>query len=169
VGENGLTLSWVGTDAVHRLNLISAPDGSNFANKTTFEETSPSGLALATVVGPTEALLFLAWTGSDRRLNIMSFPPGSAAKVTLNEISNFAPALAFSPAGSVNTFILAWTGTDGRINMMRSADGSNFGDKVTLDDTSAFGPALVHAPGAPFLIAWTGTDQHRSLNAAVFG
>jgi hypothetical protein len=66
----------------------------------------------------------------------------------------------------MGTLVLAWTGTDHRLNVMTSQDGTNFGNKVTFNETSAFAPALAFAPNAPFFIAWTGTDAQKHLNVA---
>jgi hypothetical protein len=55
----------------------------------------------------------------------------------------------------MTTLVLAWAGTDHRLNVMTSQDGTNFGNKVTFNETSAFAPALAFVPNAPFFIAWT--------------
>src|SRR5438477_11010352 len=46
---------------------------------------------------------------------------------------------------------------------MSSADGINFGNKVTLGETSVSGPGLAFIGGRLFLL-WGGTDDNRSLN-----
>jgi hypothetical protein len=118
-GGNGtLVLAWTGTD--RHINLLtlagdaySTPSPSGGA-KTRFEEAkSGSAPALCSHQGS----LILAWTGSDRHVNILAGaeePYG--APVRLEEArSGSAPALC-SHQGSL---FVAWSGTDHHLNVAR--------------------------------------------------
>src|SRR5512142_791783 len=80
---------------------------------------------------------------------------------TLPETSSFAPAVAEFSGG----LAIAWTGGDGRLNVETSPDGSTFGNKVTLPETSNAGPALVQLGLANLVIAWTGGDGRLNVEA----
>jgi hypothetical protein len=60
---------------------------------------------------------------------------------------------------------VAWTGTDigHHLNVMSTTDAVTFANKVTLAETSPFGPALAFGDGRLFL-AWAGSDNENSLN-----
>ena len=75
---------------------------------------------------------YLAWTGTNGKLNIQPVPAGQP--VTLNQNSNQGPALAFFKSN----LYLAWTGTDGKLNVISSADGTNFVNQVTFSAVSAY-------------------------------
>jgi hypothetical protein len=64
-----------------------------------------------------------------------------------------------------NELLLSWSGTnpDNNLNILRSGDGVNFGNKVTIGETSGFAPNLGIIDNAP-VIVWTGKDQSQSLN-----
>jgi hypothetical protein len=158
-------IAWKGTDLAHLLNLEFSPGPGG--SKTTFGETSIEGptLTFANFL-QAEPDLLIAWTGTDNRLNVLFFPiPGTPTKVTLAESSFHAPAIAFFGSQGATTILLAWTGTDGRLNTMTSPDGRTFGNKVTTNETSAFGPALATFSNG-FFIAWAGTDLQRHVNVA---
>ncbi len=59
--------------------------------------------------------LWLAWTGTDRRLNVMSSPDGVSfgQKMVLDERSSTQPALAVHNG----RLVIAWTGGGNRINV----------------------------------------------------
>lgn len=87
-------------------------------------------------------------------------------KTTLAESAIGAPTLA-----NVNQYTsplaIAWTGTDGthHVNVGRSFNPTTFAgfNKVTLNETSPYGPGLTFGNNQVFL-AWTGTDEQHSLN-----
>src|SRR5207249_6005699 len=104
---------------------------------------------------------YIAWTGTDFRLNVMSSADGHtfANKVTLGETSDSAPALCF--AGT--KLYLIWQGRDANssLNIMESTNGTAFTNKVTLGDSSDFRPAMTKA--AKLELAWTGRDAGHHL------
>ena len=118
----------------------------------------------------------LAWTGTDARhsLNILKSSDGVTygGKVTFAESSATRPAVA--AIGAPPTVVLAWTGTDVHhsLNLLcqGTACGADAGSvrKFTFtSDTSLSSPALTRY-GNGFLLAWAGTDVHRSLNVLPF-
>src|SRR5215813_12206107 len=95
---------------------------------------------------------YIAWTGTDGKLNVQSLPAGQPT--TLNQTSNQGPALA-----SYNNLIyLAWTGTNGRLNVIFSADGKNWVNQVTLGQTSKLAPASALGPFQVEALVWTGAN-----------
>jgi len=165
--QGRLTIAWTGTDG--RLNIMSSSDGINFGDKVTLEETSNAAPALVTaalVDLPLPGRLYLGWTGTDGRLNVMSSLDGVnfESKVTLEDTSNVAPVLK----DFTGRLYIAWTGTDGRLNVMSSSDGVNFGGKVTLGETSFAAPAL-EVFSSRFNIAWTGTDGRLNIMSSLDG
>jgi len=162
-----LYIAWTGTDG--RLNIMSSDNGIDFTNKATLREASVAAPALITAALrglPLPGRLYLAWTGTDGRLNVMSSDNGRdfTNKVTLGETSNVAPALV----DYEGRLYLAWTGTDGRLNVMRSDNGRDFTNKVTLGETSVHAPALV-VFSARLNIAWTGTDGRLNIMSSLDG
>ena len=105
-----------------------------------------SGPSLAKFGGSTIDHLYVAWRGTDNRLNVAHFNPSDpthlANKVTLSEFSLNAPSLAvFS-----GRLYLSWRGTDGRLNIISSADGRTFTTKVTYNIQIRTSPTLVPTP-----------------------
>lgn len=95
-------------------------------------------------------------------------PPAIVAKATLADTSIDGPSLWTTDSGDVRA-ILAWSGTDTahRLNVMTSANGMTYGDKVTLNETSNYRPAVASSggeTGTRIDIAWTGMDSNHSLN-----
>ncbi len=100
-------------------------------------------------------------------------PPHELSKVTLSDFSIDGPALWTSPTGPIRAE-LGWVGggrdTAHHINLMTSGDGVHWGDKITLNDTSASRPGLTRYSAATndnVVVAWTGTDANHSLNVLV--
>lgn len=130
--------------------------------KTTLEETSEVGMALAQWGHRTH----MAWTGTDqsKKLNVISSTNGHQFenKVTLLETSPHAPALALGPNSRI---YMAWTGRDSRnrLNVIQSTNGRTWTNKATLGDTSIAAPALAFFKGKLYL-AWTGKDERHRLN-----
>ena len=90
------------------------------AAKVTTEETvywhsgdSPNGTGPALVSHG--GRLWVAWTGSDRRLNVMSSRDGMTfhQRVVLDERSSVQPALAVHD----DRLVMAWAGGGNRINL----------------------------------------------------
>jgi hypothetical protein len=101
--------------------------------------------------------------------SVTSGAPKEATKVVLADTSIDGPAIMATYAPAT---VLAWTGTDSahRINLMTSSDGLHYGNKITLNETSLWRPAIAFIDsgrGAPYgtiVLAWTGTDANHTLN-----
>jgi hypothetical protein len=91
-----------------------------------------------------------------------NLPPG---KKTLPESAIGGPVLA--NVDEYQPLAIAWTGTDlaHHLNVGRSSNPTTFAgfNKVTLNESSPYGPALAFGNNTLFL-AWTGTDAMHSLN-----
>jgi len=126
--------------------------GTQPPQKTVLDETSRKAPALAWC----KSRLYLAWTGTDHRLNLASSPEGKefAWTRTYQATSNVAPAMTVFK-GKLH---LAWTGTDGRLNLAWSPDGEHFARKRVLPETSSAAPALTTDRNR-LCLAWTGTDR----------
>ncbi len=142
-------VGWTGRNTAHNVNLMSYNAGHDtFDPAIVLTDTTPvgSGPSLAQFGGTTPDHLYLAWRGTDNRLNVAHFNPSDpthlASKVTLSETSHNAPSLGvFS-----GRLYLSWQGTDGRLNIISSADGSTFDTKVTYNIQIRTSPALVATP-----------------------
>jgi hypothetical protein len=155
--DYALILGWSGTDG--HLNIITSIDGINWQNKVTIStETTSHELSLAFDNSSVAPRIFLAWTGQDACLNVMSSTDRNLQswgnKSTSTETSAHGPALLFING----RLFLAWTGTDSRLNVMSSADlGATWQPKVTLNETSSTEPALAFW-NVSLILMWTGTD-----------
>jgi hypothetical protein len=124
--------------------------------KVTLTDTSKAGPGLTTFDGR----LYLAWTGTDGRLNVARASDGLhfEDKVTLSERSR---ELAAPPLTAFDgKLYLAWTGVDQHLNVMSSSDGRSFDSKVTLGERSLVGGPALAVYGGKLYLAWTGTDRH---------
>lgn len=173
-----LHVAWTGSDM--RLNTMSSPDCRHFVAKRTLRhrssttettrrnrvvsagvsagvydsETTTTTVPLAPALAATTTGVHLAWTGTDRRLNVWGPGLGAAGHVVLPERSPHPPALAaWGP-----DVVLAWTGTDRHLNVIHTRDGSWVRPR-RLDETSPCAPAIA-AAGRELVVAWTGTDRH---------
>jgi len=102
------------------------------------------------------ATTYLAWTGTDGKLNVISSSDGTnwGNQATLGQTSNNAPALI----ASSNLLSLVWTGTDGKLNLIFSSDGQTWVDQVTLSQTSSLAPASAAGPYQVQALAFTGAN-----------
>lgn len=87
---------------------VTTEESSHWASSESSTETGP---ALVSHGGR----LWVAWAGTDRRLNLMSSPDGFSFdhKVVLEERSSAQPALAVHNG----RLVIAWTGGGNRINV----------------------------------------------------
>lgn len=116
--------------------------------------------------------LFLAWTGTDNHLNIMSSADLGASwqnKRTLNETSPTEPSLVVFNG----KLILMWNGTDfaNHLNFIESGDGGlTWGNKITIGDTSGHHPAWLGLKPLPNEMAQreTAIEELTSLHAPHF-
>jgi hypothetical protein len=109
--------------------------------------------------------LYLAWTGDDQSINVMSSTGGlvfSGRKI-LPGRSRFGPGIAAVDGRP----IVAWTDTNtGEVLMMNGLDADIF----PTGETSIAAPALglLHQfASEPLILAWTGTDPDQRLNVKV--
>ncbi len=129
-----------------------------------------SVVALLTAVVLTISGVAPAWAASQH-------PTGATAratpavlninKVTLPETSIDGPALSsLFASNSAYQSVIAWTGTDAahHLNVETSANGLDFGNKLTLNETSPYRPDVTQAAGGLIVVAWTGSDANHSLN-----
>ena len=142
-------VGWTGRNPHHNLNLMSYNAGrGTFGPAVTFTDTSPagSGPSLVEFGGTTVNDIYVAWRGTDNRLNVAHFnassPTHLANKVTLSEFSFSSPSLAVFNG----RLYLSWQGTDGRLNVISSADGTTFNTKVTYNIKIRTSPTLVTTP-----------------------
>lgn len=174
IDGKSLALAWAGTDGAGlltdsggRLNVASSADGLHFGSKTVIpDEATRHAPSLAW--DPTSKTAFLAWTGLDKALNVMSSPDLAtwSHKVVLRETSPYGPALVFGNG----LLFLAWTGEDAALNVRASANGLVWDDfnKITLGETSDAAPALAFDSGTVRLL-WAGIDHKLNYLESVNG
>ncbi|HEX7772438.1 MAG TPA: hypothetical protein VF435_08440 [Pyrinomonadaceae bacterium] len=125
------------------LNVLSLPSGP----LATLNQPSNHAPAVAFFKG----LVYLAWTGTDGRLNVISYDGTNwANQITLGQHSNNGPALI----ASNNLLSLVWTGTNGNLNLIFSSDGKQWQNQVTLSQTSGVAPASALGAFQDQAIAW---------------
>ncbi|KNY25574.1 hypothetical protein [Pseudobacteroides cellulosolvens] len=118
--------------------------------------------------------LFLAWTGTDKRLNTLSMDVSQCnkrifsvySKTTLYEYSNYGPSISFGAA----TLCLAWTDYNKRINVMtKNVNYSTWTNKNVLNEYAKRSPTCKFKyrliSSGNFQLCWTGTDN--CLNSVV--
>jgi hypothetical protein len=153
--------------------VVKGPSGYQLQSKVRLGVAiTPSLTPAATVFN---GRLYLAWTGTDGRLNVICSADGAhfTNKVTLGDTSHTGPTLA----AFNGRLYLGWTGTDGHLNVESSANGMGFGNKVTLGDTSYLlvggrqvdmSPALA-AFGGRLYLAFTGDDWRLNVESSANG
>lgn len=157
----GLMLAWTGTDS--HVNLVMAADVQPGAPVQLTQaknrlEVARSGQAPA-VCGHGEAVA-LAWTGTDRHVNVLvnAAAPARPPLRLEQARSSAAPALC----SHQGTLALAWTGTDRHINLLANAEDPGLAP-VRLEEAKSSGaPALCSHDGT-LVLAWTGTDRRPNL------
>ncbi len=156
--DSRLILAWSGTDDPSHLNIMISTDGLTWPTSTKFiipkETTHHSpGLAFDGV-----NTTFIAWTGTDDHLNIMSSTAPAlnswTGKHTNGETSHHAPALAFG----AGLLFVAWTGTDDQLNVATTTNNGVSWIKKRVLEKSNTQPWISFANGTLFL-CWQGTDQ----------
>jgi len=172
-------LAWTGTDLC--LNMASSPDGREFVDKQRLaehsykqvrksssgsDESTTETIALPPSVTGCGERLYLAWTGTDRALNVLAVRPSpNATKVTLKQRSSESPSLIASPRASL---VLAWTGTDRHVNLLSMADGWS-GGPVRLPAAKTGAAPAVCSHNGSLIVAWTGSDRRVNLLTAADG
>jgi hypothetical protein len=146
------------------LGMLMLPATAAFAQVTTLAATSFVGPAFQVNWGRN----YIAWTGTDNRLNIGSYLNGAqSGAITLPETSYFAPSLTSFAA----RLCIGWTGTDTHLNVVcSSSDWMSFPyAKVTLPDTSHVGLALATDDHGRLFMAWTGPDGRLNVSSSSDG
>ncbi|HEY1323894.1 MAG TPA: hypothetical protein VGF32_26790 [Streptosporangiaceae bacterium] len=160
-GGGGLTLAWTGTDT--HVNLIPVaqhqPGGP-------FQLTGPKNTFDLARTGQAPAVCrhrdgtALAWTGTDRHVNILVNADDPACPLLRLEQarSSSRPALC-SHRG---VLAVAWTGSDRRVNVLTSAvDPARPPLRLEQAKTSA-APALCSHRDT-LILGWTGSDRRPNL------
>jgi hypothetical protein len=163
-----VTADWVRADAPLLLEAcigMTFGQYSGFVNQCISAQTSGQGPSMAWLNGT----LYLAWTGADEKLNLMSstdggltfgnqFPPPQHSSQTSAE----SPSLCVANG----ILYIAWTGADSKLNVATvTVDGTQvtgFSTPKTYGETTDFAPALAWLNGT-FYLAWTGTDEKLNI------
>jgi len=153
-GPGALALAWTGTDS--RVNVVMLAAGGQHpaqpsAPKSTIEVARTSS---GPAVCSHQDAVVVAWTGTDRHVNLMS-PARPPLWLELAK-SGSAPAVC----SHQGTLALAWTGSDRRINVVTDIDNPH---PIRLEQAkSSYSPALCSHRGE-LVLAWTGTDRRPNL------
>lgn len=100
----------------------------------------------------------LAWTRTDRNINVIFSPVGpSPVLLPLEATTSAAPALC----SLGDDVVLAWTGTDRHINLSVIRDQTAY-RPVRLNQTTSYAPAVCSFLG-DLLLAWTGSDKRLNI------
>ncbi|MGZ3677355.1 MAG: polysaccharide deacetylase family protein [Ktedonobacterales bacterium] len=159
-------LAWTGTDASHRLNVMTTAIGTKYGNKVTLSDTSFTQPA---VTRTPNGKVAIAWSGSDagHTLNVLYDVYGARVKLTLwGETSSFKPALAASTDGAL---VLAWTGMDSgrRLNLLNISTNPPIsrGWKATLWTVSGkTGPNLsFEASRSEYILSWAAVSPANQI------
>jgi hypothetical protein len=170
-GGSKIYVAWTaGNDPGYHLNIMSTQNTlANWGSKQVLNESSHSGPALAyapPLPGHTQGVLFLAWTGTDGRINIRRSYDGQnwndSDKIVLQQWAIDSPGIAyFYP-----NLYLFWRGTIGdQIWVSMSSDlGNTFHSQVMIPNQSTdYTPGLTLA-GNDLILAWRGTDTAHQIN-----
>jgi hypothetical protein len=171
-GERTMVLAWTGTDAQHRLNLLTNTNGSTWTNKRTLSETSFVRPAVERVTYMAGGDVVLAWTGTDPRhtLNALwnAYNNGNSPikKVTFwGDMSFTAPALAMTG----DRIYVAWAGTDPyhSLNIMALSQRTLkvIAIKRYLPFNSSARPSISIGSSNSLLLSWT--NQAGQLSFAI--
>ncbi|HEY5004889.1 MAG TPA: hypothetical protein VII61_17125 [Ktedonobacteraceae bacterium] len=170
LNQTTILIGWTGRNTAHNLNLMTYTTTTRaFGPAHVLTETTlfGSGLSLATWNGN----LYVAWLGTDHRINIGQYNPTNPShltqKVTLNERSNNAPSItAFAMPQFDRYLYLSWRGTDGRLNIISTGDGNQFGMKSTYPITIRTSPSL--SATYSLVIGWEDTSANSHIAAASY-
>ena len=169
-----LYLAWVGHSLKPwvdwKICLAYSPDGREITGQQRLDQRSYGMRASDDHTGPypgpalavSGEHLYLAWTGSDGRVNILADPDSPLGPpVRLDEArSKQDPALASHQGG----LVLAWTGTDHCVNILVDPDSPHDVPARLVEARSRRGPALCSHQGG-LVLAWTGTDHRVNIVA----
>jgi hypothetical protein len=106
-----LEIAWAGTDKDHHLNVESSSNGVNFGNKVSLRETNiarRSGVQPAPALASFSGGLYIAWKGTDERLNVEASNNGvtfAGKSIYSRSAEDTGPELA-DVGGSLD---MAWT------------------------------------------------------------
>ena len=160
--ERTLVLAWTGTDALHRLNLLTSTNGTTWINKRTLGETAFVRPAVERMPEMAGGEVVLAWSGTDTRhtLNVLwnAYNSGSSAmkKVTFwGDTSFTAPAIAMSG----DRIYVVWAGTDPNhsLNIMALSHRTLqvLAIKRYLPFSSNARPSVSLGPSESLMLSWT--------------
>jgi hypothetical protein len=162
--QDNFYIAWTGNDPGHTINLMSASwiDLSSWGGKLQLSEYSPYGPALAYGNG----YLFIAWAGTDNRINIRRSSDGvtwnDSDKVILQQWTIDSPSLAF-----VNNtlYLLFRSSSSDQFFIMTSTDsGKSFSDFTTIpNQTTDYTPAMT-LDGNDLVLAWRDSTSPHNIN-----
>ncbi|MEV0565347.1 hypothetical protein [Dactylosporangium sp. NPDC050588] len=174
-----LYASWAGsTSGTSGKQLIigtSVDGGRTFTKDNSVVERTPEGEGPAlSADGPGVRLAWSAANNGNTLTVAYTGGTGLQCRTALTGVrTDRSPALAADGAG---TRWIAWTGTDSRINVARLSGGCPGGfflqDRVTLAETTPYGPALVFDDSGAengLLLGWTGADGSINLGTVTTG
>jgi hypothetical protein len=137
------------TDMTQSVNVITSLDGVKFA----VDVPGPGQKAMGSPsIASWAGTLWLAWTGTDTRLNLLAYLGAAKGrpKLVAQEASHVGPALCPDIQGGMLHY--AWTGTDAHLNLVSTGDGESLSPKVISPQKSNVTPAVMLAtptlPGA---------------------
>lgn len=159
--RGSLTLAWTGTDThVNLLTVWQDQAGAPFqptGPKHTLE-IAKSGQA-PTVCSHRDGTA-LAWTGTDRHINILTNAgdPGCPLLRLEQARSGTRPAVC----SHQGVLAVAWTGTDRRVNVLANAVDRAAGPLRLEEAKTSAAPALC-SHGGSLILGWAGTDRRPNL------
>jgi hypothetical protein len=169
-GERTMVLAWTGTDALHRLNLLTSTNGTTWINKRTLGETAFVRPAVERMPEMAGGEVVLAWTGTDPRhtINVLwnAYNNGNSGMkkvIFWGDMSFTAPAIAMSG----DRIYVVWAGIDPNhsLNIMALSHRTLkvIAIKRYLPFSSSARPNISLGPSDNLLLSWTNRDGQPSF------
>jgi hypothetical protein len=150
VTVRGMHLGWRGTDGRVNVARLGLGPGGPVGHVVLSDR---SAVAPTLAAGDVGIELWVAWTGTDRHVNVRETrSDGFGVGRRWEHTSAHSPAVA----SYEDRVVLAWTGTDRHLNVA-DIRGTHAGRTARLQSTSYYGPALC-VLGDEILLAWADTD-----------
>jgi hypothetical protein len=170
-GSGNLCVGWSGEDIGTHLTIsCSTNPTQSFPAAVPSNQTTQFTPSFAMLNGQ----LFVAWTGTDTRVNVALVDPANPGFLNANPVNNVvssaAPALGTFNINGVDRLVVAWTGTDSHhhLNISTSFNGANWGTTTTLNQLATGGPSLTRFNNGNLYMGWTGTDSGHTENFAIW-
>jgi hypothetical protein len=149
---DALHLAWTSGDFVPHLFVAGSQDGFAPAKLAERSHSSPA-ISVSDRGAPV-----LAWTGTDRHVNVLTLSERRPPIRLKQAKSSFAPALC----GHRGSMVLAWTGTDRRVNLLTLSE-TRLGSHLRLEEARTVCAPAVCSHQGTLVLAWTGTDRRVNL------